>query len=372
MTDDLETRIARTLTETAEADPYPELLPAVADRGRRLRRRRRAALGATTTAVAAVVALAVVTLPNLGHQPNQHGTVRAGHGGTPTAGASPTRAPSGRVLAPPTAPGKPTAESDPSVVGSNPMLVHLGLSWVPGDTKGMTWGGQAGTETVTVQQASGDDGAVGATLAGSSKQLFTVIGKPELVDTTTVGGKPAKLYAGHSRSYLVWQPLPGVWAAAYAGDQHTAASLAAGARFDKVYQCSSPATVRQVPSGTALAKCELTVSTENADVQYASTLYLWNADRSRVAVVGFSDMKSQMPVDEADGTVTVQGHQGLLMRKQEGVVTLRLSEFAGFGMVDVTGQGLSDDELVAVANGLHVTGRPDRPTTWVTDPVPGR
>ncbi|BCJ29844.1 hypothetical protein [Actinocatenispora sera] len=365
MTDDLEDRITRTLTEAAETGPGLDLLPTVTDRGRRLRRRRRVAFGATTAAVVAVVAVAGA--PTVLDRPSDH---RAMPGGAPSAtasvGASPSEAPSGRILAPPAATGQKTVQADPSVLASDPMLIHLGLTWTPPATHSMTWQSDrinTGVETVRVD-------AGGLQLAVTAAHSRKAVGNLRAADrsgTTTIGGHQATLYREPGQWSVVWQPRPGVWIDATGRSRAEAVRIAAGVRLDAVYQCSLPARLGSAPAGAALRSCEIGVDWYDGAPHYAAKLYVHAAERT--IDVSFSDMHSQMPADEADGTCTIQGRSGIVLRRN-GFTTMRVTGLHGFNTVEVGGNA-PDGPLLAVANGLHVTGVPDRPETWSTRPFTG-
>jgi hypothetical protein len=251
------------------------------------------------------------------------------------------------------------------VVGSDPTLIHLGLSWAPGKkVQTVTWSSRAGSESVRVE-----DFDAGAMLERSRAAVMRIFDPSTPAGTTKIGGVRAEVYRAGGRYHVVWQPHAGLWAGTYGGSRSRAIEVARATRFDTVYQCPSPARLGHLPSGFALRGCELELEDwGNAGYQYGSTLYLQNADQSRTVTVGFSDIRSEMPADEADGTMTIRGHQAIVMNKN-GTTTVRVTEFGGFHSIDVTGDGVPTDELAATIDGLHVTGKPDRPETWTTHPV---
>lgn len=340
--------------------------------GRRRRRRRMAGAGIAAAVVAVAVAAVPTAVGQLGHGPS----VRSAHSGSPSAGPSGKPSPSGsaaprsgQILAPPEASGATSVESDPSVFASDPMLFRVGLSWLPPHIATLSWTSKRGKGEV-IEGNTGPHVTVRS--VRNRSDLNGVLAGTDPWGTVTVGGERAKMYQDDMFTYIVWQPAHGVWVAVETGSQDTATRVARGVRLDTVYQCASPGAFHDLPSGTTVSRCDMAV-TSAGSLRYESSVSLSGPDRSIDVEISFTDTKAEMPGTDESQHVTVQGHEAYIMRNpsNQAYVSLHVPWLGGFGSMDVSSLSMSVDQVVAIADGVQVTGKPDQPGTWVTDPLSG-
>ncbi|MBE1490711.1 hypothetical protein [Plantactinospora soyae] len=236
------------------------LLTGATSRGVTLRRRRRAAV---TLVVVAVLGVGVggpvavwATSAGTGQGIDQAGTDGQGPAAVPM---------------PPSVPGRPTVQDDPSVLGSDPTLLHLSVEGPP-----------PGLPTIQTESPTGNPSlpAGWASMLGSE---YLRLGSPVAVDfwagamaleqtrgytrqgEVTVNDKPAQYHVHAVQQLILWQPVTGVWVAARGINGTSKEALIAAAsslRFDRVSSCAVRFATAAAPPTAVLSRCDTNMTAE--------------------------------------------------------------------------------------------------------------
>jgi hypothetical protein len=243
MMDDLQDQLVDTFERhTTEPRQLEQLLATATRRGGALRRRRR--LAGAGTAVAAAIVVAALVLPQLGSRTAPAPTPASASrlaAPDPRAASDPTIVPS-----PPIAVGAVTATEDPTMVGRDPRLIHVGLARIPTGYRGADWSSDSGYgERISLVDQTGDErsgsifvgrreaglnGGIGANGPLHRVRGTTVHGHRASVLLATVPARPGQ--DAEQYWYVRWQERPGLWAQICGSRYSTAERLATAAQFD--------------------------------------------------------------------------------------------------------------------------------------------
>ncbi|SCG74112.1 hypothetical protein [Micromonospora humi] len=351
---DLDQRIASVLRERAEGEiDARRLLRGSRALGRRRQIRRRAAAG---TALALVGVLGFV------------GVVRADVGGL--AGRLPWTATTPAVAPPPVPPlagGVPGAATEPTLVGSDPQVLHFGVD--PDRARYLSWAAHQGTiESVRFSVGAGTPVLVEVTAAAGGLDDFPVEGLPvDVVRDPLPFDGSIRPVSGSAGLLMSWQPVPGLYARASTTDLDQSAFRRAVdvLRFDTARRCASPVRPTELPTGARVAGCDVDVSsfpglvTAEVTINRARTQYMWLRYRYASHVAG----------GRTEGNRTVAGRPAYLSPDGTSL------ELLGLPRVDLIAQlrwavagaepsGFTEAEAGTLLAGAKVAGNPADPQTW--------
>lgn len=306
---DFEDTLTLAIKEHAGDDVHVEALLDSARRlGRRYQRRRRAlgmgagallAVGAMVGGVLAVPALlprhdAATYPPMASVAPSPRPTPSSLRGGVNVWPALPR---------PPVAAGATSARSDPTVVGADPLLLHLDLDpkALAGPFTNTHWSSLGGLERLMV-------GVAPPTGTGTSSfQTVTVEVSRQLSDLPPLSGHPRQVRVGGVNGSLLkgaqlrWQPLPGVWAEVeMSGDDAAIIRVAEGVTFDHVLRCALPFRFTWAPAGSTVAGCAIDFATRSG----GATIAIPNG--------GYVTIEQEPGATMWQGTTTINGRRAQL------------------------------------------------------------
>jgi hypothetical protein len=398
MRTEIEDLVESTLHARADGrTPTPALYERAVRRGRSLRRRRQSfACGGVAVAVAVVVAGVAVAPAVLQFRAR------------PTVGAAPPVQPPPPVQASPTPPrnGGPTtlpparawpAGARPSVVGTDPGVVHFDLDLAALHATGSEWNTDDGFESAVVFTGNSDtyhvasylylspDEAVlrgrmwGAKPTGlvngvprtpppAATEPVDVHGRPGTVERfgTAVRAPDGTRQGPHLA--LRWQPVDGLWAGVdLYGDVSDAMAVADALRLDRTQRCVVPVHATVVPAGARWTGCTTQVS-PHAGLQgvWVGSSLLFTRDGNTL-VVDLQDRTAYNGVNPGDfkPNARVAGRPAMWDTPKNLVVP----GFAGRFYLEIAlwHGGYTKAEAVAVAEGLEAADDLARPETW---PVP--
>lgn len=405
---DIEARVTESLRADAERTPSSAHLHdrAVA-RARTIRRRRRVVAAAGATALAAAGLLLV---PHPGT--SQHVTV-PGPSPVHTRAASP---PGPTTL--PEVTGVPTAADRPTVLGTDPAVLHFDLNLAAIGGTASQWTSHTTFESVQVATGSGDPhNALQAppleVFVGSDQAKLEAGRTPpgdyvEVNDgtrylrydqgprqPTTVGDLPATLQkitndgvnrvthvpptstldsdlnVNYSPTYgptawvLRWQPADGIWAIIElrAPDSALAYAAASALRLDHAQRCAVPGHLTDVPAGARLAACQTLVRTAPSGphgVWLASSVTIALPDGTSAGVT-LEEVRPHKPIDLAQfhPNRTVAGHPAEWFTDQPGGLWV-----LQFGAAEVFVGGVPEAVALRLAGGLRIADDLAHPGTW--------
>ena len=258
--------ISAALREHADGDIHIErLLDAVHAGARRRAWRRRALVGfGAAVVVAALVGVA--------------GLVSA-RGGPTVA----DQVPDDGVPRPPRIAGVADVARRPAALGSDPTLFHLDVSGLTG-WRHLQWASWSGGEQLAVGLKTGDSVEIEA--ARSPDKLTW---GPAIPSPVKVNGRPAELAHARGGMAVRWQPVPGVWAQVYAGENlDLAIDTAQTVRFDRVYRCAVPFRLTGLVSAR-MTKCSHDVDADGPRHAANVWLQLGDAEAEYQIAVGRAD-----------------------------------------------------------------------------------
>ncbi|MFF5055737.1 hypothetical protein ACFY1S_21400 [Micromonospora sp. NPDC000663] len=246
---DLDDQIAQTLRERAEGDvDTGRLLRGSRARGRRRQVHRRTAVG---TALCLVGVLGFVGMTGTGLDELA--------GRMPWSTATPTP-----TVVPPRADGVPGAATDPTLVGADPQVLHVGLD--PDRARYLGWEvirdqvetvrlSVAGSEEVRVDVSTSIELPSSVTINGTSVEV-TESGRPTFDGTV----RPA---SGMARGLVtLWQPAPGLYARAVMlhGDRAVLDRAVKALRWGEARRCAAPLRLGALPDGAKITVCSVDVA----------------------------------------------------------------------------------------------------------------
>ncbi|SCG52357.1 hypothetical protein [Micromonospora coxensis] len=342
---DLDERITSTLREHAEGavDSHRLLRDSVA-RGRRRRLRRRVV---TATALALVGVLGVATV-QLGEVPSR----------------------SAWTAAPPVPPpvvGVPGALADPTLVGTDPNLLHFGVD--PARARLLTWrtgggveGGRLdlGGDRIVAVDLSTDAAAVersvheGMTYPDTPATAAGFDGRVQRVPSTGPGGQPGWL--------LRWQPVPGLYARVHtvADDDGGLREAVAALRLDEARRCATPLRLTTLPPDASLAGCEVSVIGFPDALDVLLTVARPGDQRLDV----WLEYHREVPSGRTEGNRTIGDRAGYVP-PQGGELELlgvdKASVTARFGWPN---RGFTEADAAVVLGGARLADDLSRPSTW--------
>ncbi|GAB3944490.1 hypothetical protein GCM10027614_34780 [Micromonospora vulcania] len=240
-------------------------------RGRRRQLHRRVAAG---TALALVGVLGFVAVPGTG--------IDGLTSRLPWSAGAPSEA----TPVPPRADGVPGAAAEPTLVGSDPQVLHFGLD--PAKARYLGWAAfRANVESVRLSVGDGQpvyvEAATSVELLSSSVSFGSVelaVGKPrtEIFDGTS---QPATGPA--SGLVKSWQPAPGLYARAVIlqGGRAELERAVDALRWNEARWCAVPLRLGAVPEGATIASCSVDVSsyprlvTSDLNIRRAASEYMF-------------------------------------------------------------------------------------------------
>jgi hypothetical protein len=357
MTSDLNVRLSASLREQADAgtpvDPAPLLVGAVT-KGRRLRRRRRVIVAGAAALVLLSVGAAAV-LPNR-HRPTPADTGPAG-------------------LTMPIAKGVPGAAQRPGLVGTDGQVLHFAVDKVA-----------AGATSVFV--GATDTGSESASVGRTDGSLYLILTRSP-VDATfdqmvrgwesrlsketagSVGTHPATLRtatkATHGRTmrFVVWQPVPGVWAHAQVATSTWPMSerLLMDLQFDRATRCALPFRLTYQPAPAHVVSCNITLSKPGYAPGTDGTIVLADSSARSMRLNVVTDLPGAplpitTPQTDPNRVINVSGGGGTIQMDR---YTVSIASPAGVpGHLD----SLNDAEVTKMLHGVRSAPDPDDQRTW--------
>jgi hypothetical protein len=367
--------------QEARTPDAPGLLGRVLAESSRRRHRRRTV--GTVTAVTALV-LAGGVASGVARHPAAPGPA-TDRPGPPVATAS--GAPDPSVPTPPRATGATTAQDDPTVLGADLGLVHLGLGRMPAPVRTVTWTVEPGRESATVDLLdAGRTDAVRVLAARTEAVLARDAPGAGGAGHTTVRGRPAAWYQRAERTdgdgpatYLRWQPRPGVWVQVAGSGRARLAAVAAAVRLDAVHRCPYPSRITWRPAGSTGVRCALEIVRDAAvpgGLSYWPTYAIGAGGQSGTIVVSIGPAGSATgPTAAPSGAVRVGAAVGSFATGYRGSarlwsLDLRYPRTGRHVSIETVGGSYRDDDLLRVARGLRgVETAPDDPSGWPADPL---
>ncbi|MET8123897.1 hypothetical protein [Micromonospora sp. NPDC005189] len=247
---DLDEQIAQTLRERAEGDvDTNRLLRASRARGRRRQVHRRVAAG---TALSLLGALGVVGVTGTG--------LDGLTGRMPWTTATPAVVPP----VPPRADGVFGAAVDPTLVGSDPTVLHFGLD--PTRARYLGWEVyRNAVETVRLSVAGSEEVRIDV---GRSTDLFGSVNFDGVSFEVTELGRPnfdgaVRPASGMARGLVkLWQPTPGLYARAVMlhGDPAVLEQAVEALRWKEARRCAAPLRLGALPAGATVTGCTVDVA----------------------------------------------------------------------------------------------------------------
>jgi hypothetical protein len=377
------------LIERATADQPPLSITrdsAVAAGRRALRRRRQGTAVLGIAAVAAVVT-GVTAVPHF------RGT------GGPIGGPSSPVPDTYQVPQLPVANGVPGAADQPSLVGTDPRLVHFSVptsAWPVGeahyqtDTDRGTETIMAGGLTVTVsrtrapaEETANSGSKVSVTKAGSSSPI-----PPQLTNSpTTVAGHPATLYSAvfpdgtYPYFGVLWQPVDGLWVGVFAATQSGVAELwadVAALDLQRAERIVVPFQLTWAPPNVHLLGISAGIPT---DQPYAFSSANWSDDRGNTVTVSFGERARPVSPGSPSGPPsfgpletnrTVAGHpvqwtDGTCPEGRTPCGGTFVSDDYDGAPLELTVAGYDEATATHVLAGLRISQNLKDPSSWPTD-----
>jgi hypothetical protein len=372
MPTDLEQLLTGSLNERAAAgspiDAAP-LLRTVVDRGRRRRTGRRVA-GAVL--VVAAVAGTTGTVAALGPATDR--------GNSPAGGATSSAFPSANLAllaAPAEVPG---ALADPALIGTDPGVVHLNVdAWAAGSWRS-TWHSTGTYESANIQRGdfqayaavSRDRAALppsesfsamyermASVLPRSAPSDVVIGGRPGTVTNRSIVRlrEPGPTTAADPRLWsLVWQPADGFWATVevQTGSLDEALRAAGQVRFDRATRCAVPFRVGELPSGTTLRSCRVSLVADQGGVFGDAQLDYGNGT-DRMQLIG-----AFAPPGSAEGGYTLQAGPNRAYPDPDGSYTMLIKPIH----FTLTPRGYSRAEETAVLASVRTIPTVHDPATY--------
>ncbi|MGB2569854.1 hypothetical protein ACPFP2_15570 [Micromonospora citrea] len=342
---DLDERITSTLRAHAEGevDSHRLLRDSLA-RGRRRRLRRRAV---TATALALVGVLGVLGT-HLDVLPSRPAWTAA----TP---------------APPPVLGVPGALAEPTLVGTDPHLLHFGVD--PARARLLTWRTGGGVEggrldlgggRIVAVDLSTDVAAVersvhqGMTYPDTPATAAGFDGRVQRVPSPGPGGQPGW--------FLRWQPVPGLFVRVHTVDDDDGGlrEAVAALRLDEVHRCATPLRLTTLPPDASLAGCEVSVIGFPHSLDVLLTVTRPGDQRLDVRLEYGSEFPGgrtvgNRTIGDRAGYVPPQGGELELLGVHQAYVTARFGRpYRGFTEADAT----------VVLGGARFADDLTRPSTW--------
>lgn len=376
--------LARALRDHAEGDVPVEALLGRAQRlGQRRRRRHMAGMGvALTLAMVTAVAVGGPALGALRHSggggPGTAGTaLAAGHAGS--VAASP--APSPSLSRPPVAAGARSATADPSVVGADPLLLHIDVAdaAVPQGMSLVQWSSLGGLERLTLQT---DITGASKTVRGKTVQVAQALVSRDLAQLDRLLGAQQQVRVGNVTGIMAvqgvrsprvtriqqvrWQPVPGFWAQIeYSGNDDAAAvRFAAALRFDHVLRCVVPYRLALTPFGTAVDSCSMTFDSLSVPSATGQVTV-------RLPTGGYVTVGVEPNTAPISGT-TISGHPAHVREYvgDGGASILQIDIDYGETVADLVAEGKYNKATVlVVAEGFQPLPAGTPVSSWVADPL---
>ncbi|WBC17674.1 hypothetical protein O7600_12980 [Micromonospora sp. WMMA1998] len=355
---DLDQRITSALRERAEGEiDTGRLLRDARTLGRRRQVRRRLTAG-TALALVGVLGLA--------------GAVRTDVGGL--AGRMPWTAtkPTAEAPVPPKADGAPGAAQRPELVGSDPLVLHLGL-----DTRRaryLGWAAYTANRTESIQYRVGGGRPVLVEVSPDRRAVSELLlnGLPgaEGAIPVTFDGKVREFRVGGGGAVRAWQPAPGLYARAsmLGGDRSALTEAVEAIRWNEARRCDAPLRLGAVPSNAQVATCAVDADgfpgglTVELTIVRAPTATM-NVRLVHGAQIARDVTSGNRTVDGRPAHLSAEGHQLELL----GIPKAHLTATFGWmwqnpppaGQVDFT-----EAEAASVLAGTRVAPDLTDPETW--------
>lgn len=352
----VEERLVAALREHAEGEvDTTALLHGASAAGERLKRRRR--VGALA-AVAASVAVAV-------------GVVAGVFGGIPSPESAPPATREHSWTMPPALPmadGEPSAEQDPSVVSSDPRLLHLSLDELPLRQVEVWYSSWDMVEKIELVSAGQRPSAPPDTSIMLSKRP-PVGPAGERREPGKVGSHDAILYREGATRGVRWQPAPGLWAEVHGvfSSPDDLIATAEAVRLDRVHRCVTPLRLTWAPEGARFSRCVAVLG--EPDLMWGRLVgiaYLKGSGKSAVTVAVLEPGKKDTPKPNT----RVAGVPARWEESNDG--TQRSLHLFGLDGQNIT-VTLSDDyskaDAVKIAEGIRLPENLKDPRTWPLDPL---
>jgi hypothetical protein len=265
-----------------------------------------------------------------------------------------TRAPAAPVELP-VAAGKRSATSDPSLIGSDPSLIHFGVDQgtLP-DLDSLIWQTGGGRESVEAAYGSGASISLSLYRREGDAQQVSPYTRMQSTKQIAINGRPATLqkYGRVPGSPLpiwtiYWQPVPRVFAGVNAADATDVAirAFAGSVRLATTYECVQPLKVGKPPGGRLIG-CRTGLSGPGHG---RPGLGAWW--HSSLTYSGGVEL-SLRPYPTAPALVANTTAAGQPAQWDANAQTLRISPY--HRVLDLTITGLPQDRAVALAEGLTV------------------
>ncbi|MFI7209747.1 hypothetical protein ACIBP4_07870 [Micromonospora maritima] len=355
---DLDQRITSALRERAEGEiDTDRLLRDARTLGRRRQVRRRLTTG-TALALVGVLGLA--------------GAVRTDVGGL--AGRMPWAATTPTTVAPvpPRADGATAAAQRPDLVGSDPLVLHLGL-----DTRRaryLGWAAYTANRTESIQYRVGGGRPVLVEVSPDrravSELLLNGLPAAEGAIPVTFDGRVREFRVGGGGAVRAWQPVPGLYARAsmLGGDRSALTEAVDAIRWNEARRCDAPLRLGAVPPDARVATCAVDVGAFPGGLTVELTVVRSPTATLSVQLVHGTQIARDVTsgnrtVDGRPAHLSADGHQLELL----GIPKAHLTATFGWlwpneppaGQVDFT-----ETEAASVLAGIRVAPDLTDPETW--------
>ncbi|MET8231988.1 hypothetical protein ABZS77_15090 [Micromonospora sp. NPDC005298] len=351
---DLDEQIAQTLRERAEGDVDTDrLLRGSRARGRRRQVHRRTAVG-TALCLVGALGFVGVTGPGLDELA----------GRMPWSTATPTP-----TVVPPRADAVPGAATDPTLVGTDPQVLHFGLD--PDRARYLGWEViRDQGETVRLSVAGSEEVRVDVS---RSAELFSSVIIDGRSFEVTEAGRPTfdgsiRPASGMARGLVtLWQPAPGLYARAVMlhGDRAVLKRAVEALRWKEARRCAAPLRLGALPAGARVTVCSVDVASYPRLV--TARFGLQRAARENMSV---EYRYASQTGTYTDADRTIGGRPALLSAKGtrlELVGIPRTRVIADFGW-PWDGQSppnvFTEAEATALLADVELSEDPTRPQSW--------